>query len=270
MRRILIFFKKSIQLFKNYSLIGLFVDGNVYKTTNKSPMIHTNQILLCSNWLELSPSSFTHIFKNIETTMRWNCMSKALCFLQITAKHQDCPFVTVFLTIKTSSHNISIALSQISLKLHQHRGRYWRKKLPWTILEEQFPVPRYTAASKIGNSVISLLWQLRCHCNPDHDKFSSLSNTTVVAIFPDVCVYGDIVYAQTWQVLSWNTLLSHFHIICQYGLCCCIVWPSFHFDCFLKLWATCKIFLCKFFTPSPPPPPPAASGKKLPVRLWNQ
>ena len=42
-------------------------------------------------------------------------MSKALCFLQITAKHQDCPFVTVFLTIKTLSHNISITLLQISL-----------------------------------------------------------------------------------------------------------------------------------------------------------
>ena len=34
----------------------------------------------------------------------------ALRFLQITAKHQDCPFFTVFLTIKTSSSNISITL----------------------------------------------------------------------------------------------------------------------------------------------------------------
>ena len=93
---------------------------------------------------------------------------------------------TVFLTTKSLSQNISITLLQISLKLHEHRGRYWRKKLPWTILEEQFPVPRYTAASKIGNSVISLLWQLRCHCNPDHNKVSSLSNTTVVLIFPNL------------------------------------------------------------------------------------
>ena len=92
----------------------------------------------------------------------------------------------VFLTIKTSSQNISITLLQILLKLHEHRGGYWRKKLPWTILEEQFPVPRNTAASKIGNGVISLLWQLRCHCNPDHNKFPSLFNTTVVAIFPNL------------------------------------------------------------------------------------
>ena len=77
--------------------------------------------------------------------MRWNCMSKALRFLQITAEHQDCPFFTVFLTTKSLSQNISITLLQISLKLHEHRGGYWRKKLPWTILEEQFPVSRYTA-----------------------------------------------------------------------------------------------------------------------------
>ena len=57
------------------------------------------------------------------------------------------------------------------------------------ILEEQFPVPRNTAASKIGNGVILLPWQLRCHCNPDHNKVSSLSNTTVVLIFPNLCLW---------------------------------------------------------------------------------
>ena len=121
--------------------------------------------------------------------MRWNCMSKALRFSQITAKKRYCPVFTVFLAIKTSSQNISITLLQISLKLHEHRGRYLRKKLLWTILKEQFPVPRYTAASKIGNSVISLIWQLRCRCNPGHNKFSSLSNSTVVAFFPKLCLW---------------------------------------------------------------------------------
>ena len=85
--------------------------------------------------------------------------------------------------------NISITLLQISLKLHEHRGCYWRKKLSRMIFEEQFPVPRYTAACKIGNSVFSLLWQLRCRCNDDHNKFSSLSNTTVVSIFPKLCLW---------------------------------------------------------------------------------
>ena len=51
-------------------------------------------------------------------------MSKALRFLQITVEHHDCPFFTVFLTMKTSSQNISITLLQIALKLYEHRGGY--------------------------------------------------------------------------------------------------------------------------------------------------
>ena len=105
--------------------------------------------------------------------MRWNCMSKALHFLQIIAEHQDYPFFTIFLTTKSLSQNFLITLWQILLKLHEHWGDYWRKKLPWMILEEQFPVPRNNSVSKIGNSIISLLWQLQCHCNSDHNKFSS-------------------------------------------------------------------------------------------------
>ena len=58
---------------------------------------------------------------------------------------------------------------------------------PVKILEKQFPVPRYAAASKIGNGVISI--SLLCHCNPDHNKFSSLFNTTVLAIFPNLCLW---------------------------------------------------------------------------------
>ena len=49
----------------------------------------------------------------------------------------------------------------------------------------------------IGNGVISLLWQLRCHCNPLHNKVSSLSNTIVVAIFPNRCF---------WRRSLWSTL----------------------------------------------------------------
>ena len=82
--------------------------------------------------------------------MRWNCMSKALRFLQITAEHQDCTFFTVFLTTKSLSQNILITFLQISLKLHEHRGSYWRKKLLRMILEKlRFSVPRNTTASKM-------------------------------------------------------------------------------------------------------------------------
>ena len=55
-------------------------------------------------------------------------MSKGLRFLQMTAKHQDFPFLTVFLTMKTSSQNILITLLQILRKLHEHRGDRIREK----------------------------------------------------------------------------------------------------------------------------------------------
>ena len=75
------------------------------------------------------------------------CKNASYCCAR---KYENCPFFTVFLTIKTSSQDISIMLLQISLKLYERRGRYWRKTLPWTILEEQFSVLRYTSASEIG------------------------------------------------------------------------------------------------------------------------
>ena len=47
--------------------------------------------------------------------------------------------------------------------------------------------------------------------------------------------------------------------ICQDGLCCCNM-ALISFRLFRKNWATCEIFLGKWFTASP--------GKKFPVRLW--
>ena len=92
-------------------------------------------------------------------------------------------------------------------------------------MEEQFPVPRYTAASKIGNGVISLLWQLRCGCNPDHNKVSSFSNTTVVSIFPNLCLWrrrllsnlGGINLEKLYRAtliysLLFSLFLQHYHI----------------------------------------------------------
>ena len=114
--------------------------------------------------------------------------------------------------------------------------------------------------SIVGNGVISLLCQLQCHCNPDHDKFSSLSNTTVVAIFPNVCLWRRSLCSNLAGIDPEKLYRGTF--ICQYGLCCCIVWPSFLFVCFVKNWATCKYFLGKWFTP-----PPLPRGQKLPVRL---
>ena len=97
--RIFIFLKS---LSSGLKIIHSFaqVDRNVYKTANKSASIHTNQILLSSNRLELSPWSFTHVFKKIETTMRWNCMSKALRFPQLTASQT----LRLFIFYRISNH----------------------------------------------------------------------------------------------------------------------------------------------------------------------
>ena len=102
--------------------------------------------------------------------------------------------LSIFHCISDHKNFIRKYLNRFRLKLHENRDGYWRKKLPLTILEEQFPVPT-------GGS--SLLWRRQCHCNPDHNKFSSLSNTTMVAIFSNLCsCYGDLIYAQTWEVLT--------------------------------------------------------------------
>ena len=105
---------------------------------------------------------------------------------------------------------------------------------------------RNIAASMIGNGVISLLWELRCHCNPDHDKFSSLSNTTVVAIFPNVCLWRRSLCSNLAGIDPEKLYRANFRS--QYGLCYCIVWHLFLFDCFVKIWATYKNFLGKWFT----------------------
>ena len=122
--------------------------------------------------------------------------------------------------------------------------------LPWTILEEQFPV-RNVAASIIGNGIIWLLWQLRCYCNPDHNKFSSLSNTTVVAIFPNVCLWcRSLCSKKTSQVLTLKNCIeppsyaSTAYVVASYG-------PRFCSTVFVKIWATYKNFLGKWFTAPP-------------------
>ena len=58
----------------------------------------------------------------------------------------------------------------------------------------------------------------------------------------------------------WKTVWSHFHMPVQPIL---LHRPSFLFDCFVKIWATCKNFSGKWFTPLPP-------GQKIartPIRL---
>ena len=97
-----------------------------------------------------------------------------------------------------------------------------------------------------------MLWQLRCHCNPDHDKFSS----TVVAIFPNVCLWRRSLCSNLALTLK-NCIEPPSYASTAYVVA---IWPSFLFDSFVKIWDTCENFLGKWFTAPP--------GKKFLVRLW--
>ena len=103
-------------------------------------------------------------------------------------------------TVETSSQNILITFLWILLKLHKRRGGYWKKKLPWTILEEQFPLPRNTAASKISNSVILIAMTT---------PMSVLSNIAMVVIFIEFLLIATKFKLKLGRYWLWKTLLSH-------------------------------------------------------------
>ena len=89
--------------------------------------------------------------------------------------------------------------------------------------------------SKVGSGVISMLWQLWCHCNLDHDKFSF----TVVAIFPNVCLWRRSLCSNLENCIEPTSYASTAYV----GTLARIFWAN-----------------------GLPPPPP---GKQFPVRLWE-
>ena len=70
-------------------------------------------------------------------------------------------------------------------------------------------MPRNTAANNMRNGVKSLPLQLRCHCIPDHNKFSYLSNNAVVVIFPNLCSWRHSFLLKLERYWPWKTLPSH-------------------------------------------------------------
>ena len=155
--------------------------------------------------------------------MRWNCIPKAIRFIQITAEHKDCPCFNVLITIKTSFQNISITLLQISAKLTNIEAAIGAK----TFRERFWNSSQCREMMLKSTGVISLLWQLRCHCNPDHKKFSS-SSTTVVAIFTHYmnAGFGKQTFTEFWHVsleqkyrhefmFFWRCCSKSFSFICK-------------------------------------------------------
>ena len=96
-----------------------------------------------------------------------------------------------------------------------------------------------------------MLWQLWCHCNPDHDTFSF----TVVAIFPNVCLWRRSLCSNLVLTLK-NCIEPPSYASTAYVVA---IWPSFLFNSFVKIWDTCENFLGKSFNAPP--------WQKFPVRL---
>ena len=82
-------------------------------------------------------------------------MSKALRFLQITAKHQDFPFFSCISNYKNLIPKYPYKALTDSVLTSRTSRRLLEEKAP-----KNDSIVRNNAASIIGNSVISLLWQL--------------------------------------------------------------------------------------------------------------
>ena len=95
----------------------------------------------------------------------------------------------------------------------------------------------------------------RCYDNSDVIATLIMTNfhlnTTVVAIFPNVCLWRRSLCSNLAGIDPEKLYRGTF--MYQYGLCCCIVWPSFK-----NLGNLQKFYLGKWFTAPP--------GRKLPVR----
>ena len=112
----------------------------------------------------------------------------------------------------TQSHKVARCSFSMSIppkfehKLRHHKQRFGKIATTVVLDKEDNFLWSGLQWQKTGNSVISSLGQLRCRCNPDHNKFSSLFIATVVAIFPNLC---------SW----WRSLCSNLGFIDPEKLC---------------------------------------------------
>ena len=89
-------------------------------------------------------------------------------------------------------------------------------------------------------------------------------NTTVVTIFPNVCLWRHSLCSDLVLNLK-NCIEPPSYARTAYVVA---IWPSFLFDSFVKIWATCKIFLGKWFT-APPPRQKISRTPMLQTMQWR-
>ena len=102
----------------------------------------------------------------------------------------------------------------------------------------------------------------RCYDNFNVISIQIVTNfhlsTTVMAIFPNVCLWQRSLCSNLVLTLK-NCIEPPLYASMAYV----VIWPSFRFDSFIKIWATCEIcFGQKVYCP------PTPCGKKFPVHLW--
>ena len=73
-------------------------------------------------------------------------------------------------------------------------------------------------------------------------------NTTVVAIFPNACLWRHILYSNLLLTLKTNCIKPSSYASSAYVV---VIRLSSLSDSFVKIWATCEIFLGKWFTAPP-------------------
>ena len=73
-------------------------------------------------------------------------------------------------------------------------------------------------------------------------------NTTVVAIFPNACLWRHSLYSNLVLTLKTNCIKPSSYASTAYVV---VIRPSSLSDSFVKIWATCEIFLGKWFTVPP-------------------
>ena len=107
----------------------------------------------------------------------------------------------------------------------------------------------------------------RCYDNSDVIATLIMTNfhlnTTVVAIFPNACLWRRSVYSNLVLTLKTNCIKPPSYASTAYVV---VIRPSFLSDSFVKIWATCEIFLGKWFTAPPAKNFPYAYAPPTPLR----
>ena len=135
--------------------------------------------------------------------MRRNFIFRPHHFLQILANYVDNMFIHCFYDPKNffskcfenaADHKFcsNFAIIDATKGSKSFFKRFLKKKLL---------VPRNTKAIKKHNGVILLPWQLWCQYNMDHNKCSSLYNTTVATFFRYLC------QCRRSKRLKWESIL---------------------------------------------------------------